>query len=36
MIGGVSGVSLFFLTRRLAGELPSEESFSGGEWYLKQ
>lgn len=32
---GVSEVSLCFVIDKLLGELPDEESFSGGEWYLK-
>lgn len=36
IIGGVSEASLFFLINKLAGDPSGEESFSGGEWYLKQ
>jgi hypothetical protein len=32
---GVSGISLCPLINRLVGVFPGEESFSGGEWYLK-
>lgn len=33
LIIGVSEVSFCFFISKFVGELPGEESFSGGEWY---